>query len=95
MSTSNILELMRPYWGDRDLVASYVGGEFVEGHGAPVEVRNAHDDSVLLSFPDADDSLVELADKAAKVAQRQWWALTAQARGRAMYQVGSLIREEQ
>ena len=94
MSTANILELMRPYWGDRNVVASYVGGEFVEGHGAPVEVRNAHDDSLLLSYPDADDSLVERTDQVATTAQRQWWALTAQARGRAMYQVGGLIREE-
>ncbi|MCF5244894.1 aldehyde dehydrogenase family protein [Pseudomonas syringae] len=95
MSTATILELMRPYWGDRSVVASYVGGAFIEGHGAPVEVRNAHNDSLLLSFPDADESLVEVADKAAKAAQQQWWALTAQARGRAMYQVGNLIREEQ
>ncbi|EPN79342.1 aldehyde dehydrogenase, partial [Pseudomonas syringae pv. actinidiae ICMP 19101] len=95
MSTANILELMRPYWGDRSVIASYVGGAFIEGHGAPVEVRNAHDDSLLLSFPDADESLVEVADKAAKTAQQQWWALTGQARGRAMYQVGNLIREEQ
>ncbi|KPW44898.1 aldehyde dehydrogenase family protein [Pseudomonas syringae group genomosp. 3] len=95
MSTATILELMRPYWGDRSVIASYVGGAFIEGHGAPVEVRNAHNDSLLLSFPDADESLVEVADKAAKAAQQQWWALTAQARGRAMYQVGNLIREEQ
>ncbi|RMN40439.1 aldehyde dehydrogenase (NAD+) [Pseudomonas syringae] len=95
MSTATILELMRPYWGDRSVVASYVGGAFIEGHGAPVEVRNAHNDSLLLSFPDADESLVEVADKAAKAAQQQWWAMTAQARGRAMYQVGNLIREEQ
>ncbi|KPX27576.1 Aldehyde dehydrogenase protein [Pseudomonas syringae pv. delphinii] len=95
MSTATILELMRPYWGDRGVIASYVGGAFIEGHGAPVEVRNAHDDSLLLSFPDADESLVEVTDKAAKTAQQQWWALTGQARGRAMYQVGNLIREEQ
>ncbi|RMN28804.1 Aldehyde dehydrogenase protein [Pseudomonas coronafaciens pv. zizaniae] len=94
MSTAKILELMRPYWGDRSVIASYVGGEFIEGHGAPVEVRNAHDDSLLLSFPDADELLVAVADKAAKAAQQQWWALTAQARGRAMYQVGNLIRDE-
>ncbi|MBI6719120.1 aldehyde dehydrogenase family protein [Pseudomonas syringae] len=94
MSTAKILELMRPYWGDRSVIASYVGGQFIDGHGAPVEVRNAHDDSLLLSFPDADESLVEVADKAARAAQQQWWALTAQARGRAMYQVGNLIRDE-
>lgn len=93
MSTEKLLELMRPYWGDRSVVGSYVGGDFVEGHGAPVEVRNAHDDSLMLSFPDADESLVAVADRAAASAQKQWWALTAQARGRAMYQVGALVRE--
>lgn len=94
MSTQKLLELMRPYWGDRSVVGSYVGGEFVQGNGAPVEVRNAHDDSVLLTFPDADQSLVALADAAAKTAQQQWWALTAQARGRAIYQIGALVRAE-
>lgn len=94
MSTQKLLELMRPYWGDRSVVGSYVGGEFVQGHGAPVEVRNAHDDTAMLTFPDADTSLVALADAAAKTAQKQWWALTGQARGRAMYQVGALVRAE-
>ncbi|HEX8596663.1 MAG TPA: aldehyde dehydrogenase family protein [Pseudomonas sp.] len=94
MSTQKILELMRPYWGDRSTVGSYVGGEFIEGHGEPVQVRNAHDDSLMLSYADADESLVEQTDKAAKTAQAQWAALTAQARGRLMYQVGALIREE-
>ncbi|EGH25953.1 aldehyde dehydrogenase family protein, partial [Pseudomonas amygdali pv. mori str. 301020] len=72
MSTAKILELMRPYWGDRSVIASYVGGQFIEGHSAPVEVRNAHDDSLLLSFPDADESLVDIADKAAKAASSLW-----------------------
>lgn len=94
MSTQKILELMRPFWGDRSTIGSYVGGEFIDGHGATVEVRNAHDDSLLLSFADADESLVAIADQAAKTAQQQWWAMTAQARGRALYQVGALIREQ-
>jgi aldehyde dehydrogenase (NAD+) len=94
MSTQKIVELMRPYWGDRSTVASYVGGEFIGGHGEPVEVRNAHDDSLMLTFPDADLSLVDKIDQAAKAGQAQWAAMTAQARGRLMYQVGALIREE-
>jgi aldehyde dehydrogenase (NAD+) len=94
MSTQKILELMRPFWGDRSTIGSYVGGEFIDGHGAPVQVRNAHDDSLLLSFADADESLVAIADRAAKTARQQWWAMTAQARGRALYQVGALIREQ-
>jgi aldehyde dehydrogenase (NAD+) len=94
MSTQKILELMRPFWGDRSTIGSYVGGEFIDGHGAPVQVRNAHDDSLLLSFADADESLVAIADQAARTARQQWWAMTAQARGRALYQAGALIREQ-
>lgn len=93
MSMHKIVELLQPFWGDRQVVASYVGGEFIEGHGTPIEVRNAHDDSLMLSYPDADPSLVDLASNAARAAQQQWWAMTAQARGRAMYQVGAQIRE--
>ncbi|MFK5732364.1 aldehyde dehydrogenase family protein [Pseudomonas urmiensis] len=93
MSTETISQLMRPFWGDRQVIASYVGGEFIEGHGQAVEVRNAHDDSLMLSFPDADEALVAQADSAAKAAQQQWWGMTGQARGRAMYQIGALIRQ--
>jgi aldehyde dehydrogenase (NAD+) len=93
VSTQEILDLMRPFWGDVSAVGSYVGGECVPGHGAPIEVRNAHDDSLIMRYLDADESLIAKADAAAKAAQRQWWALTAQARGRVMYQIGSQIRE--
>ncbi|MFF7710718.1 aldehyde dehydrogenase family protein [Pseudomonas sp. NPDC007930] len=93
MSWQTLQTLMRPFWGDRDSVASYVGGEFIAGGGSPVEVRNAHDGSLLLSYADADASLVARADAAASAAGAQWWALTGQARGRVMYQVGALLRE--
>jgi aldehyde dehydrogenase (NAD+) len=93
MSTQHLLDLMRPFWGDATHVGSYVGGEFIVGHGAAIEVRNAHDDSVMMTYPDADESLVARADAAAKVAQAAWWALSAQARGRVMYQIGAQIRD--
>jgi aldehyde dehydrogenase (NAD+) len=94
MSMQTIVELMRPFWGDRNSVASYVGGEFIDGHGEQVQVRNAHDDSLMLSYADADIALVAQIDQATNIAQAQWAALTAQARGRLMYQVGALIREQ-
>ncbi|WP_407310133.1 aldehyde dehydrogenase family protein [Pseudomonas sp. nanlin1] len=93
MSQDKLLDLMRPFWGERETIASYVGGEFIDGHGAPIEVRNAHDDTLLLSFADADPSLVPRTEQAARTAQAQWWALTAQARGRAIYQIGALVRQ--
>lgn len=93
MSQHTLLELMRPFWGERDTVGSYVGGAFVAGHGEAVEVSNAHDGSALLRYADADDSLVALADQAARGARVQWWALTGQARGRVMYHAGAQVRE--
>ena len=39
MSVSTLVELMQPFWGDRSVVGSYVGGAFVDGHGAPIDVR--------------------------------------------------------
>lgn len=94
MITEKILNTLHAFWGERSAIASYVGGEFVQGRGETVEIRNAHDDTPLLSYPDADESLVALANNAAKSAQAQWWAMTAQARGRLIYQVGALIRQE-
>ncbi|WP_024952646.1 aldehyde dehydrogenase family protein [Cobetia crustatorum] len=103
-----IQELMQPFREGRcvqgadgmdadmadSVIGSLIDGTFVIGTGAPIEVRNAHDDSLMLSYPDADASQVALAAQVTRRAQAEWWALTAQARGRAMYHVGALIREQ-
>lgn len=97
-TSARIAELMQPFWGDRGnqdtIIGSLIDGEFITGTGDIIEVRNAHDDSLMLSFPDAAPSQVVLANHATQKAQQHWWALTAQARGRAIYQVGALIREQ-
>lgn len=85
--------LLEPYWGARSGVGSYLDGEFRDGHGDPVVVRDAHDGSVLAEYRDAATTHVELADAAARRARAEWGALTAAARGRAMYRVGALVRE--
>lgn len=94
MMNAKTLELLKPFWGDRQQVASFVDGEFVDGSGERITVRNAHDDSPAYSYPDADLAVVERADAAARRAREEWRALTAQARGRIIYRVGALIREE-
>ncbi|SDI72995.1 aldehyde dehydrogenase (NAD+) [Pseudomonas flavescens] len=88
-----ILTLLQPFWGDRQQVASYVAGRFVDGQGERIEVRNAHDDSLAYAYPDADARVVALADAAAKRARGEWAALTAQARGRIIQRIGALVRE--
>ncbi|GGJ83362.1 aldehyde dehydrogenase family protein [Pseudomonas matsuisoli] len=94
MNNDQVLALLKEFWGDRNQVASYVDGRFVDGKGESITVRNAHDDSVAYEYPDADASVVTLADDAAKRARVEWNALTAQARGRIIYRIGALIREE-
>ena len=94
MMNAKTLELLKPFWGDRQQVASFVDGTFVDGSGERITVRNAHDDSPAYSYPDADLAVVERADTAARRAREEWRALTAQARGRIIYRVGALIREE-
>lgn len=93
MSWNTLNELMQPFWGKRTQVASLIGGEWVEGDGEPVQVRNAHDGSLLMQYADASPAQVGRIDAAARTAQAQWWGLTGQARGRIMYQVGALLRE--
>ncbi|WP_288989348.1 aldehyde dehydrogenase family protein, partial [uncultured Cobetia sp.] len=99
-TTQRIAELMQAFQDssqsqdDTLVVSSLIGGEFIKGSGERIEVRNAQDDSLMLSFPDADISQVALANAASREAQQQWAALTAQARGRAIYRIGSLVREQ-
>ena len=78
MMNAKTLELLKPFWGDRQQVASYVDGEFVDGSGEQVNVRNAHDDSLAYSYPDADLVVVQGADAAASQAGEEWRCLTVQ-----------------
>ena len=86
-------DIIRRFWNDTHSVASFVDGEFVFGKGDDIVVYNAHDESELLRYPDADQTIIEKADAAAKRARQEWWSLTAQARGQVMYRIGATIRE--
>jgi len=73
-------------------VGSLVAGEIQPGRGATLELVNPADGRLILTYADAGAEVVEAAMAAARPAQRAWWAMTAAARGRALWETGRLIR---
>jgi acyl-CoA reductase-like NAD-dependent aldehyde dehydrogenase len=74
-------------------VGSVVGGEILPGTGAALDLVNPADGRVILSYADAGTAVVDAAMQAAAPAQRHWWAMSAAARGRAMWAVAGLVRQ--
>ncbi|NOI13994.1 aldehyde dehydrogenase family protein [Vibrio hepatarius] len=75
-------------------IGSWVNGEIILGHGQQIDLVQAHDEQVLLSYQDADNELVATLNEATDIAQQAWWQLPAKERGRVMYQIGAEIRKE-
>lgn len=86
--------IIQQYWNETDSIPSFVDGQFVHGKGEDIVIRNAHDDSELLRYADADENIIHIANTAAQIAGKEWWAMTAQARGQIMYRIGLKIREQ-
>ena len=84
--------LLNSLLGSSDF-GSWVGGVLVPGKGAEITLVNPATGQGLMAYNDATDLVVSLAAEAASVAQKQWWAMTASARGRLMWQCGAQIRE--
>ena len=76
-----------------DRLGSFIAGEIVEGGGAPLELHNPADGGLLSRYADAGAAVVDQAMDAGAHGQRAWAALTASARGRAMWETGRLIRQ--
>ena len=73
-------------------VGSFVAGILLPGGGDTLHLTNPADGRVFLSFADAGTAVVDAAMEAARPAQRAWWAMTAAARGRAMWEIARRIR---
>jgi len=76
-----------------DQFGSWINGELVAGTGESIDLVNAATGKVFMQYRDAGVNNVESAAQVASIAQRQWWSMTATARGRAMYNCGAKIRE--
>jgi acyl-CoA reductase-like NAD-dependent aldehyde dehydrogenase len=74
-------------------VGSFVAGETLPGQGDTLDLVNPADGQVFLSYADAGAAVVDQAMQAAALAQPRWIAMTASARGRAMWDIGRRVRE--
>ena len=74
-------------------IGSVVSGEVHAGTGETLDLVNPADGRVVARFADAGASVVDAAMAAARPAQRSWWGMTAAARGRAMWAVAALVRQ--
>ncbi|GGF42298.1 aldehyde dehydrogenase [Aliidongia dinghuensis] len=74
-------------------IGSWVGGEVLPGTGETVDLIDPASGQPFAAYKDADEAVIDSAMEAAQKAQRQWFALTASARGRVMVEIGRLIRQ--
>ncbi len=74
-------------------VASLVGGAALEGDGAPLDLHDPATGAKTATYRDAGQAAIDAAHDAAARAQAEWWAKTASERGRIMFRIGQLVRE--
>lgn len=89
---NQVAELLTALLGT-DQFGSWINGELVAGTGENIDLVNAATGKVFMQYRDAGTNNVDDAAQAAVIAQRQWWAMTATARGRTMYNCGIKVRE--
>jgi len=65
----------------------FIDGEFVNGHGKPIDTTNPHDESVICSVESASAEDVDRAVKAAKKAfeDSEWSKISARERGALLF----------
>jgi acyl-CoA reductase-like NAD-dependent aldehyde dehydrogenase len=74
-------------------IGSVVAGDVLPGGGATLELVNPAAGHVFATYADAGAAIVDAAMAAAQPAQQTWWGMTASARGRAMWEIGRLVRQ--
>lgn len=65
----------------------FIDGEFVNGHGKPIDTINPHDESIICSVESANVEDVDRAVRAAKKAfeEGEWSKISARERGVLLY----------
>lgn len=91
-TTERIAELLKSLCGFTEM-ASLVGGEAMAGDGAEIQLYDPATGEPTSRYADAGDAVVAAAQDAAARAQAEWWGKTASERGRIMFRIGALLRE--
>ena len=84
--------LLNALLGSAEL-GSWVGGEQVLGEGEEIRLINPATGATFMTYRDAGESVVSAAADAAVQAQKVWWAMSASARGRLMWQCAENIKQ--
>ncbi|XP_012059561.1 PREDICTED: cytosolic 10-formyltetrahydrofolate dehydrogenase [Atta cephalotes] len=73
----------------------FIDGEFVNGHGDPVNTMNPHDESVICSVESGNAEDVDRAVRAAKKAfeEGEWGKISARERGALLFKLADLMEE--
>lgn len=89
---ARIAALLANYLPSKD-IGSWVNGEVLLGSGEILDLVDPATGKSFATYKDADQSVIDAAMDAATSAQRKWTALTASARGRIMFEIARLIRQ--
>ncbi|XP_039302683.1 cytosolic 10-formyltetrahydrofolate dehydrogenase isoform X2 [Solenopsis invicta] len=73
----------------------FIDGQFVNGHGKPVDTINPHDENVICSVESANAEDVDRAVKAAARAfeEGEWGKISARERGALLFRLADLMEE--
>jgi acyl-CoA reductase-like NAD-dependent aldehyde dehydrogenase len=91
-SNARVLELLDGLLPSKE-IGSLVAGQILPGTGDTVNLVDPASGKAFLSFADAGPAVIDAAMDAAQQAQASWAALTPSARGRVMWEIGRLLRE--
>ncbi|WP_421868257.1 aldehyde dehydrogenase family protein [Motiliproteus sp.] len=72
---------------------SWINGELVAGEGETIELINPATGQAFMSYRDAGEARVAMAADAAKLAQAKWWAMSASARARVLWQCSHQVTQ--
>ena len=96
--TAQVAELLSVLFEDGRAIetfGSWVNGKMRQGNGEAISLINPATGAEFMNYADAGEVVVEDAAAAAGAAQKQWWALPASARARAMWACSTKVREMQ
>ncbi|WP_372675250.1 aldehyde dehydrogenase family protein [Aquicoccus sp.] len=73
-------------------IGCWSAGRIHTGSGETITLVNPSDGNTILSYADADQTVIDRVMTNAARAQRKWAAMTASDRGRVMWRIGALVR---
>ena len=84
---------MNPFFGTTE-IGSWINGAMMSGTGDMFELIDPATGKAFLALKDAGADVVNAAMDAAIAGQKVWWGMTGAERGRIMWRIGQLVRDQ-